>query len=148
MADRLRVHGRRAVVDRARALAHFSRAPAVHVARHRARLHQQSRELRASARRRLGAAGVDTLTRLTVLTRKAAAARGPEAANRRAALAGLAAALAAHDPERTLERGYAIVDDGAGTVVTSANQARQLRGLRLFFADAAVRATIIDEETP
>ena len=32
----------------------------------------------------------------------------------------LAVALAAHDPQRTLERGYALVEDGAGEPVTSA----------------------------
>ena len=51
-AGRLARHGRRAVLERARPLAALSRAPAEHVARHRARLHQQLRELRASARRR------------------------------------------------------------------------------------------------
>ena len=50
-AERLRDHGRRAILARARALAALSRAPAQHVARHRGRLHQLLRELRASARR-------------------------------------------------------------------------------------------------
>jgi exodeoxyribonuclease VII large subunit len=145
LADRLRGHGRRAVVDRARTLAHLSRAPAAHVARHRGRLHQQARELRASARRRVSSASGDTATRLTVLARKAAAAGGPEAANRRAAVDGLAAALTAHDPERTLERGYAIVDDGAGAVVTSAGQAVSLGDVRVFFADGTVRASIKED---
>ena len=52
-ARRLRDHGRRAILTRARALGHLSRAPAEHVARHRRRLHQLLRELRASARRRI-----------------------------------------------------------------------------------------------
>src|SRR3954464_7843211 len=54
-AARLERQGRRAIVERARSLARLSRAPAAHVARHRARLHQHLRALRASARR--GAAG-------------------------------------------------------------------------------------------
>jgi exodeoxyribonuclease VII large subunit len=83
-----------------------------------------------------------------VLSRKATAASGPEAAQRRAALDGLAAALAAHDPERTVARGYAIVDDGAGGVVTSAQQARALREVRLFFGDGPVAAQIKDMEDP
>src|SRR5215211_1797804 len=52
---RLAHHGRTAIVERARTLARLSRAPADHVARHRVRLHQHVRELRASARRGLAA---------------------------------------------------------------------------------------------
>ena len=58
-----------------------------------------------------------------------------------AALESLALALAAHDPERVVERGYAVVDDRAGTVITSAAAAREAGAIRLFFADAAVEAT-------
>ena len=58
----------------------------------------------------------------------------------------LALALAAHDPERVVERGYAIVDDRAGNVVTSAEAAREAGAVRLFFADAAVDATITEDE--
>jgi exodeoxyribonuclease VII large subunit len=136
------------VVERARMLAHASRAPAMHVARHRAQLHQKLRELRASARRRLLDERDVTSVRLTVLRRKAAAGAGPNLAARRAALEGLAAALAAHDPERTLRRGYAIVDDGAGAIVTSAEQAVQTGGVRVFFSDGPVRAQITPEERP
>ena len=45
-------------------------------------------------------------------------------ANRAAGLQALALALAAHDPARTLERGYALVTDRAGEPVTSAAAAR------------------------
>jgi exodeoxyribonuclease VII large subunit len=145
-AGRLGQHGRRAVLERAQRLVHLSRAPAEHVALHRRRLHQQLRELRASTRRRFDGERDLTATRGLVLGRKAAAAAGPEAANRRAALDGFAAALAAHDPERTLDRGYAIVDDGAGTVVTSADQAVTLGEVRIFFSDAAARARITGKE--
>ncbi len=55
LAARLERQGRRAIVERARTLARLSRAPADHVARHRTRLHQQLRELRASARRGVAA---------------------------------------------------------------------------------------------
>src|SRR3954462_15001055 len=48
---RLERQGRRAVLERARTLARLSRAPGHHVARHRTRLHQQLRELRATTRR-------------------------------------------------------------------------------------------------
>ncbi|HWH96677.1 MAG TPA: exodeoxyribonuclease VII large subunit, partial [Baekduia sp.] len=71
-----------------------------------------------------------------------AAAAGPQDRARRTALDSLAAALAAHDPERTVARGYAIVDDGAGEIVTSAQQARALGDVRLFFGDGPVEARI------
>ena len=48
LAARLEHRSRLAIVERARVLARLSRAPADHVARHRARLHQHARELRAS----------------------------------------------------------------------------------------------------
>ncbi|MBI5104723.1 MAG: exodeoxyribonuclease VII large subunit, partial [Solirubrobacterales bacterium] len=70
----------------------------------------------------------------------ASAAAGPQAVARRATLDSLRAALAAHDPERTVARGYAIVDDGAGGIVTSAARARELRDVRLFFADGPIDA--------
>jgi exodeoxyribonuclease VII large subunit len=143
-AAALDTHGRRAVVGRARHLAALSRAPAQAVERHRRALHQRLRELRASARRRLADDRDRVARRALVLSRKAAAAAGPEAQTRRAALDGLAAALAAHDPERTVARGYAIVDDGAGGVVTSREQARALGDVRLFFGDGAIGAQIKD----
>jgi exodeoxyribonuclease VII large subunit len=80
--------------------------------------------------------------RALVLSRKVGAAAGPEDRGRRASLDSLAAALAAHDPERTVARGYAIVDDGAGGIVTSAQQARALGEVRLFFGDGNVSAQI------
>ena len=52
-AGRLAVHARRAVIERARHLAHLSRAPGEHVARERRALHQTLREARASATRRV-----------------------------------------------------------------------------------------------
>lgn len=167
-ARRLDAHGRRAVLERARALAALARAPAEHVARHRRRLHQQLRELRASARRR-GARERDvTGARLRALSRKADLAvadvaraggvlhddgarlrRAGAAATerRRRDLERLALALAAHDPARTLERGYALVEDGTGALVTSAAQARDAGGVALRFHDGRVAATIDDGET-
>jgi exodeoxyribonuclease VII large subunit len=141
-AARLQVHGQRAVVSRARHLAALSRAPAQAVERHRRALHQRLRELRAASRRRVQDDRERVARRALVLSRKAAASAGPEAQTRRAGLDGLAAALAAHDPERTVARGYAIVDDGTGGIVTSAARARELGRVRLFFGDGPVRATI------
>ena len=47
-------------------------------------------------------------------------------------------ALAAHDPQRTLERGYALVEDGAGEPVVSAAAARAQRSLVLRLHDGRV----------
>jgi exodeoxyribonuclease VII large subunit len=143
-AGRLAVHARRAVLDRARHLAHLSRAPGEHVARERRALHQKLREVRASATRRGRVERSATIARSRALGRRAAAAAGPELAARRTGLDGFTLALAAHDPERVVERGYAVVDDRHGHVVTSAEAAREARAVRLYFADAAVDATIED----
>jgi exodeoxyribonuclease VII large subunit len=145
-AGRLAVHSRRAVLDRARHLAHLSRAPGEHVARERRALHQKLREVRASATRRGREERAATVARVRALGRRATAAGGPELAARRTALDGFTLALAAHDPERVLERGYAVVDDRHGHVLTSAEAAREARDVRLFFADAAVDATIEDDD--
>jgi exodeoxyribonuclease VII large subunit len=139
-------HARRAVVTRARELAALSRAPGEHVARQRRAPHQTLRELRASATRRFADERAGTRRRAEALDRRARAAAGPDAAGRRSALESLAIALAAHDPERVVERGYAVVDDRAGNVITSAEAARTAGGVRLFFADAAVEATITEDE--
>lgn len=147
VAAALDAHARRAVLHRARHLAALSRAPAQAVQRHRVALHQRLRELRASARRRVDDDARTVERRAGVLARKAFAAAGPEAHTRRAALDGLAAALAAHDPERTVARGYAIVDDGAGGIVTSAAAARELGAVRLFFQDGPVGATIHPDDS-
>jgi exodeoxyribonuclease VII large subunit len=141
-AGRLAVHARRAVLDRARHVAHLSRAPGEHVARQRRALHQKLREVRASATRRARDERAATAARASALTRRAAAAAGPELAARRTALDGFTLALAAHDPERVVERGYAVVDDRQGNVLTTAEAARAARAVRLYFADAAVDARI------
>jgi exodeoxyribonuclease VII large subunit len=159
LTARLERQGRRAIVDRARVLARLSRAPADHVARHRARLHQQLRELRASALRgagderarigraagalhRKGAAGAGALQReaADAGARAATLARSSDAARSRRAreLERLRLALAAHDPQRTLERGYALVEDGSGEPVTTAAAAREQRRLTLRMADGAL----------
>jgi len=146
LGARLAAHASRAVLDRARRLAGLSRAPADHLDRERRRLHQALRELRASATRRVSDDALRNQRRLEVLRRKASAAGGPDRVRRRAALDGLAAALTANDPERIVERGYAVVDDRAGNLITSAREARAARAVRLLFADANVDATIDDDD--
>jgi exodeoxyribonuclease VII large subunit len=139
-ARRLHGHGRRAVVTRGRELARMGRAPAEHVARHRRRLHQLLRELRASTRRRAATDRELSARRLLVLRRKAEATARAAASGRD--LERLALALAAHDPERTLARGYALVQDGRGELVTSAVAARAARRVRLRFADGTENAEV------
>jgi exodeoxyribonuclease VII large subunit len=144
-ARRLDLHGRRAVLTRARTLAALSRAPAEHVARHRRHLHQLLRELRASARRGIARERGLTATRLLVLDRRTRAA-AVDRTRRRGELDRLLLALAAHDPERTLARGYALVErPGDGELVTSATAARAVAELELRFHDGRVRASVEDE---
>jgi len=142
-AGRLARRGRRAALERARRLTQLQRAPAEHVARHRARLHQQLRELRASARRRGAAELGVTGRRALVIGRQAE--RAAATARRGRDLERLALALAAHDPDRTLARGYALVEDAEGEIVTSATRARDVVDVNVRFADDRVRARIEDE---
>jgi exodeoxyribonuclease VII large subunit len=145
-ARRLDACGRGAVVRRARELGGLSRAPRDHLDRHRRDLHQRARELRATGRRGVGAK-VDWQQRVAALvfarkrdaglaalageeTRLMARAAGLDRAaavlaeRRAAALAKHTAALFAHDPERTLERGYALLLDESGEPLPSAAAVR------------------------
>jgi len=144
VARRLGVHGRRALLHRAQTLVRLSRAPGEHVARERKRLHQTTREMRAAGRRRIETERARVQRRALVLERKAnAAGRDARGAAR---LNALAMALAAHDPDRTLERGYALVTDRDGELITSAAAARAARDVSLRFGDAAVDATIPQDD--
>ena len=159
MAERLEGQGRRAVLVRARSLAALSRAPAAHVERHRVRLHQQLREVRASAARGVALRSGALLRSAAVLARKGDASAGLVArgaarsradsaafsaradaarARRLQELERLALALAAHDPQRTLERGYALVEGPDGEPVTSAATARSLARMTVRLHDGAV----------
>ena len=141
-ARRLRDHGRRAVLLRARTLAAASRAPREHLKRNRGRLHQLVRELRASARRACTSGNVLAAAHLLVLQRTAARAGGSDTARRRADLSRLGLALAAHDPARTLARGYALVQDRDGEPLGSAADARAAGDLELRFHDGVVPARV------
>jgi exodeoxyribonuclease VII large subunit len=145
-ARRLHGHGRRAILDRARALGHLSRAPTEAVARHRRRLHQLLRELRASARRAPEQGRSLAGVHLLVLGRSAARARSSGDADRRRDLERLALALAAHDPDRTLARGYALVEARDGEPLPSAAAASAAHDLRLRFRDGVVGARVDEQE--
>ena len=135
-SSRLAAQSRRAVLVRARTLATLSRAPSAHLDRHRMRLHQQLREIRASAGRGLEARDRTVVTGATVVSRKAAATR--LAVARGAGLERLRLALEAHHPERTLERGYALVEGPDGEPVVSADAARTLDHMTLRLHDGTV----------
>jgi exodeoxyribonuclease VII large subunit len=163
-ARRLDSCGRAAVVRRARELGALSRAPRDHLDRHRRDLHQKAREIRAAGRRNIGAQ-VDWQERVAgvVLARKrdaAAAAVSAEhartaaratrldraasafAERRQAALAKHTAALFAHDPERTLERGYALLLDDSGEPLGSGAAVLKAGSFTARMADADVRAKV------
>jgi exodeoxyribonuclease VII large subunit len=129
------------------------------VERHRTRLHQQLRELRASARRGLAQQERHVGTAALVLERKGAAtavavergaARAEAAATALERGAGLATArrardlerlrlsLAAHDPQRTLERGYALVEDPSGEPLTTVATALACDRLTVRMSDGAL----------
>ena len=141
-AARLRDHGRRAVLERARLLWSLSRAPAAHLERQRSRLHQQLREMRAGARRRAVEELGLTTRRALVLARKAEASRKDCRQRRAQEIERLALALAGHDPQRTLERGYVLVHDGDGRPVARAARVRDGEQVDLRFADATLPARI------
>lgn len=141
---RLAGQARRAILDRARALSHLSRAPSEQVQRHRRQLHQKLRELRASSNRTGQRGRSQASVHLLVLRRTAERTLTAERARRRADLERLSLALAAHDPERTLARGYALVEDLAGRPVTSATRAREAADVGIRFHDGRVGARVSD----
>jgi exodeoxyribonuclease VII large subunit len=160
--------GRRGVAGRARSLGALARPLAAHTRRQRARLHQLIREIRAAGRRSLQSRRTLTHRHGLVLSRRrvsggeaiargrgrlrregaAIARHGERAGERRAEqLARLAATLAAHDPDRVLDRGYAIVEAAeGGELLTSAAEARRRARLRVRFADDDVRAQVTDDD--
>jgi exodeoxyribonuclease VII large subunit len=141
-AVRLREHGRRAVLGRARSLALLSRAPAAHLERQRSRLHQQLREIRAGSRRRLAEEGRLNGTRSVVISRKADSTLHECRERRPRELERLAMALAGHDPQRTLERGYVLATSRDGSPLANAAAAREAGELSLRFADGEIEARV------
>lgn len=169
-ASAVRLDGvsRGAMLGRARALRAYSRAPREQLDRHRGRLHQLARELRATGRRgvagraerqhrmaalvlprkreaALRAAGAG---RVTLAARSTGLDRAARAlADRRArTLAAHAAALRALDPERTLERGYALALDDAGEPLTTVEAVRAAGRFDLRVSDGRLPARA--EEPP
>jgi exodeoxyribonuclease VII large subunit len=161
-----------AIGARARHLAALARGPARALQRERGGLNQKIREIRASSERGIAArAGFQRRIATVVLGRarhraaeRTAAAVAEERrrgaaiersaaralARRREALRRMAVTLRAHDPERTLERGYALAETVAGEPVSSADAAVAAAAVRLRFADGRVNARIegdVERET-
>jgi exodeoxyribonuclease VII large subunit len=145
-ARRLRRHSRTAVVDRARLLAALSRAPTEHLARHRRALHRQACELLGASGRRLAGGRAAVVRDAVQLARRHEGALRDMRVRRPPELERLAIALSAHDPERTLARGYALVEDPAGEPLASAAAARAQGDLRLRFADGRVAARVAEDD--
>ncbi len=155
-----------AIGARARHLAALARGPQRALRREREGLNQSIREIRAAAGRGIGDRTTFQQRIVTTvlgralgrarskLTAERAAGRRRVGAIQRSAAAGLRSrrqslertrvALRAHDPERTLERGYALAETTAGDPVSSAAEAVAAGTLRLRFADGRVGARIED----
>jgi exodeoxyribonuclease VII large subunit len=180
--------GRAAVLERARALVAQSRAPRDHLDRHRLRLHQLTREMRAAANRGRGSrTEFQRRIAVAVIARRREAARAALKAARAAlrlqvasvegashrvddrtkqlaatatsldrarkaleerrteALEARAAALRALDPERTLERGYAVLLDERGELLAGASAVRAAGRFSARLADGSVDAQVIQD---
>jgi exodeoxyribonuclease VII large subunit len=130
------------VLGRARLLASLSRAPASHLDRQRTRLHQQLREMRAGSRRRVESERELNLRRGVVIERKGASTMLDCRERRPRELARLELALTGHDPQRTLERGYALVRSATGEALAGAAAAVDAQELEIRFADGCVPARV------
>jgi exodeoxyribonuclease VII large subunit len=137
----LRRAGEGAVGARSRHLGALARGPARALQRERTALNQRIREIRAASERGIAErAGFQRRIGAVVLERTRRRAAGAEMERRRAALRRTVVALRAHEPERTLERGYALVEGEAGEPVASAAEASAEKLISLRFADGRVRA--------
>ena len=141
-------------------LAVRSREPLHHLERHRTKLHQITREIRAAVRRgrdtraeyqrRIAASVIErkraaTLAEVRAARLSDAAAtldRAQRALSKRRAenLRTYGTALRGHDPERTLERGYALLVDEGGEPLITAAALRDAKTFEARLADGAVRA--------
>jgi exodeoxyribonuclease VII large subunit len=77
-----------------------------------------------------------------VLTRTRERAASSDATRRGRDLERLTLALAAHDPDRTLARGYALVQDRTGEPLTSAAAAGAAGEFELRFHDGLIPAQV------
>jgi len=137
----LRRAGEGAIGTRSRHLSALARGPERALQRERSSLNQKIREIRAATERGLAErAATQRRIGTVVLERARRRAVGADMEKRRDALRRATVALRAHEPERTLERGYALVEDPAGEPLTSAAEAGAAERISLRFSDGRVRA--------
>src|SRR4051794_33810219 len=139
----LRRSGEGAIAGRSRHLGALARGPARALQRQRADLNQKIREIRAAAERGLAErAGTQRRIGAVVLERARRRAAGADMEKRRAALHRATVTLRAHEPERTLERGYALAEGVDGEPLTSAEAAAAAGEVKLRFADGSIGARV------
>jgi exodeoxyribonuclease VII large subunit len=137
----LRRAGEGAIGTRSRHLGALARGPARALQRERSKLNQKIREIRAASERGLAERGASQKRIGTVVLERARnRAVGADLEKRRAALQRALVTLRAHEPERTLERGYALVEGEGGEPVGSAAEASAEQRISLRFSDGRVRA--------
>lgn len=125
----------------------LARGPARALRRERLALNQRTREIRAASERGIAdRLGFQRRLATVVLERAHRRAAGPEMERRREALRRAEVALRAHEPERTLERGYALVETGGGEPVSTAVDAAAAERVRLRFSDGSIGARIEAEK--
>jgi exodeoxyribonuclease VII large subunit len=116
-----------------------ARGPARALRRERSALNQKTREIRAASKRGIAERlSFQRRLALVVLERARRRAVGAELGSRRDALRRVEVALRAHEPERTLERGYVLAETPQGEPVTSAEVAASLDEISLRFSDGRV----------
>ncbi len=125
----------------------LARGPARALRRERLGLNQKTREIRAASERGVAERlGFQRRLATVVLERARNRAAGADMDRQRAALRRAEVALRAHQPERTLERGYALVEDGASEPVSDVAAARAAGHVTLRFADGRLGAQIEEDD--
>jgi exodeoxyribonuclease VII large subunit len=159
-----------AIAARARHLGALARGPARALQRQRAVLNQKTREIRAASERgiaertafqrriativlkRARRRALDRAERAGEIERRQGAALDTAAARalaqRREALRNAAVALRAHDPERTLERGYALAETADGEPLTGAATTAAAGRFSLRFSDGRIDARTAGDPEP
>ena len=145
-ASALRRAGEGAIGSRSRHLGALARGPARALQRQRSDLNQKIREIRAASERGLAErAASQRRIGTVVLERARRRAAGADMEKRQAALQRALVTLRAHEPERTLERGYALAEGSGGEPLTSAAAAAAAGEVKLRFADGRLRARVDGE---